>query len=120
MSADDQASRPPDAVGGGADEPSVWVEFPGFDVEQLRTTQQWDDALVREAQLMVRGDPDGVRTDLEELRADLPRLYATAGSPGGLAPAALRALAATRWGAPVKVRGTYLYRPARTTVEATR
>jgi hypothetical protein len=46
-------------------------------------------------------------------RSDLPRLYAEAGSPGGLDPATLRDLAAARWGAPRKFQGHYIYRPAK-------
>ncbi len=45
-------------------------------------------------------------------RSTLSVLYAEAGRPGDLPPAALRALAAERWGEPRKARGHFIYRPA--------
>lgn len=58
----------------GPDGQSIWVAFPGLRVDALRTAQRWDDALLRELQLMVRGDPARVRADLDALRADLGRV----------------------------------------------
>lgn len=52
-------------------------------------------------------------------RSTLSALYVEAGSPGDLPPAALRALAAERWGEPRKTRGHFLYRPARASQAAT-
>lgn len=49
-------------------------------------------------------------------RPDLARLYAEAGSPGGLTPSELRSLAAARWGEPRPYQGHYRYTPARTRV----
>jgi hypothetical protein len=60
----------------GADGQSLWISFPGLRVDALRAAQRWDDALLRELQLMVRGDPAGVRADLAELRTDLDRVSA--------------------------------------------
>ncbi|WP_062465809.1 hypothetical protein [Demequina maris] len=45
-------------------------------------------------------------------RPDLGRAYVDAGAPGGLDVLPLYALAAERWGAPVKRRGTITFRPA--------
>ncbi|MFD1504435.1 hypothetical protein FE374_05135 [Georgenia yuyongxinii] len=48
-------------------------------------------------------------------RSDLTTHYRDAGSPGDVPETVLRALAAARWGSPVKVRGHFGYRPARAT-----
>jgi hypothetical protein len=64
------------AEASGPDGQSIWISFPGLRVDALRSAQRWDDALLRELQLMVRGDPTGVRADRDELRADLERVAA--------------------------------------------
>lgn len=46
-------------------------------------------------------------------RPELARRYAEAGAPGHLPASDLRALAAERWGRPVKSSGNWTYRPAR-------
>ena len=58
----------------GAEGQSLWISFPGLRVAALSTAQRWDDALLRELQLMVRGDPSGVRDDLDQLESDLVRV----------------------------------------------
>jgi len=64
-------------------------------------------------------DPDKAEAFLATLddrasirRSAVPRLYANAGSPGGLDPAEIRALATARWGAPRHLDGHPTYRPA--------
>lgn len=69
--------------------PSVWVTFPGLRLEDLRTTQRWDDALLRELQLMAADD--GVDLDRDELREDLADVRAAIGQ---LRPLLEEALAA--------------------------
>lgn len=51
-------------------------------------------------------------------RPDLTRRYREAGAPGNVRDSRLRELARERWGDPVKIRGSYFYRPARAVPEA--
>lgn len=57
----------------GPDGQSLWISLPGLSVDSLRAAERWDDALLRELQLIVRGDPEGVRGDQDQMRADLER-----------------------------------------------